>query len=148
MRSINLLSLVCLLIVMAYPAGAGDTTAWTLWPGESQTYQGVAIEWIVPASPANAIEAAGWLNFSGPQRKLEKVPLALRMRPDNSGPAFDKIIAYLDGAFFHIHFRQFTNNLPDVSQGIQIEASEQSDRLTLLRNHTGTKPSSYPKSIR
>lgn len=129
MRSISLLSFSCLLLVITIPAPAGETTTWTLWPGESETYQGVTITWTVPESPKNAIEAAGWLDFQGPERKLEKVPFALRMRPDNSGPDFEKIIAYLDGAFFHIYFRQFTGNSPDISQGIQVDGFKQSDQI-------------------
>jgi len=135
MRYINLLILLSFMLIIALPGPAGETTAWTLWPGESQTYQGVTITWTVPESPKNAIEAAGWLNIQGPQRKMEKVPFALRMRQDDvSRPNWHDLFAYLDGVNFFVEFRQIVDNSPDISQGIKVAASQQSDRFSFSGN--------------
>jgi hypothetical protein len=139
MKAIMRLFLLTLMLVPgAFAEDQQREETFQLYPGESYTYEGVAVSWIVPATIEQGQSIKGYLRFVGPSVSLEKVQLP-SYSPFNAsaGLIFFKAkreAAYLDGIAFNLQSKpdEVPSLAPEeVTHFLDFQAHKQDPTVTL-----------------
>ena len=78
---------------------------WTLWPGESYTFQGVTVIWEVSAEDKEASGPLGRLKFRGPETTIGNVDSPIVRKVNESGErtvTIRRVVLYLDDVVFMV----------------------------------------------
>jgi hypothetical protein len=100
---VPLLWRVALCVIVSLFAASGECSEverFQIFPGESYSYEGVAVSWIFPSTQEANSPSEGYLTFKGPHSTLEKVSLP-EYRTSSYGGASQAMleVVYIDGVF-------------------------------------------------